>query len=174
MADDPTCVFRCDVGLLGALERALGPPIDSYLNGWQVWIQPLDEIADRLPEEAGTRVDVELEWRLHPPVGFAQPEGLSHHDLWDEVIRQVAAGAERLELGSETRVLEEVWVLLEVYPAFGTLGVEELRSVAEAVVGREATAAGRVDHGRLGGRWKRTKGAFDLPGALLEELGVAD
>lgn len=167
--DDPTCVFRCDAELVQALEATLGPPIDSYLMGWQVWLEPV-EIAGR---------EVELEFRLHPPGGFQQPEELSHHDLWDEVAQQLADGRGELELGDERRTLDEVWVLLEVYPAYGEpVTAQELREAAEEVVGRPATAAGRVDHARLGSRWKRhrsddgTGGDFDLPGALLEALGA--
>lgn len=77
MSRDPTCVFGCDADLLQRLEGRFGPPIDSYLNGWQLWLQPM----------AG-RPEVELEYRLHPPAGFRQPEGLSHHDLWETVIDQ--------------------------------------------------------------------------------------
>lgn len=159
--DDPTCVFRCDAELVGSLEAAFGPPIDSYLMGWQVWVEPVD-VEDR---------EVELEFRLHPPVGFEQPEGLSHHELWDEVVRQLAEGRERLDLGDEERTLDEVWVLLEVYPAYGDpVTPQELRHSAELALGRTATAAGRVDHGRLGAMWKRQRNEFDLPGALLEAL----
>lgn len=161
--DDPTCVFRCDAELVQALEAALGPPIDSYLMGWQVWLEPV---------AVGER-EIELEFRLHPPGGFEQPEGLSHHDLWDAVVQQLAAGHGELELGEERRRLDDVWVLLEVYPAHGEpVEPGELRAAAERALGRPATAAGRVDHARLGATWKR-RGGFDLPTALLEELGVA-
>lgn len=160
--DDPTCVFRCDAELVQDLETALGPPIDSYLMGWQVWLEPV---------EIGGR-EVELEFRLHPPAGFEQPDGLSHHDLWDAVARGLADGQEVLELGEEHRTLDEVWVLLEVYPAYGEpITPDELREAAERIVGGPALASGRVDHGRLGSTWKR-RGGFDLPHALLEALGV--
>lgn len=165
MSRDPTCLFRCDAKLLLTLEGAFGPPIDSYLMGWQVWIQPA--------ELTGHSGPLELEYRLHPPPNFRQPEGLSHHDLWETVIEQVVAGKERLQLGEEERTLEEVWLLLEVYPAFGEdLAPEAVRGAAEAALGRTALATGYVDHERLGARWKRSKGGFDLPGALLSELGL--
>ncbi|MGH3440778.1 MAG: hypothetical protein ACRDUY_01785 [Nitriliruptorales bacterium] len=159
---DVTCVFGCDAELVLQLERELGPPIDSYLNGWQVWVQP----APAAPE-------VELEWRLHPPHGFSQPRGLDHHDLWDTVVEQLVAGADVLRLGEEERRLDEVWFLLEVYAPFGDeLLPDELRAVVEEALDRPATAAGEVDHRTLGARWKRTKRDFDLPGALLAQLGV--
>lgn len=162
--DDPTCVFRCDRDLVLALEAALGPPIDSYLMGWQVWLEPVDVDGE----------EVRFEFRLHPPVGFEQPEGLSHHDLWDEVVHQLAAGRDELELGDETRRLDAVWVLLEVYPVRAeALTPERLRAAAERVLGRPALAAGRVDHDRLGATWKRLRNDFDLPGALLEALDAS-
>ncbi len=166
MSRDPTCLFRCDAELLLALESSLGPPIDSYLMGWQVWIEPAE-----LP---GRSSPVELEYRLHPPPGFRQPEGLSHHDLWEAVVEQVVAGRTRLRLGEEERTLEELWLLLEVYPAFDDDPTpDEVRTAAEAALGRRATAAGYVDHERLGAQWKRSKGRFDLPRALLADLGGA-
>lgn len=166
MASDPTCLFAVDAELVTTLERVYGPPIDSYLNGWQVWVEPC-ELLDEEGEE------VQLELRLHTPAGFSQPEGISHHDLWDAVIEQLVTGAEALELGDETRRLDELWVLLEVYPAFGDeVAPDELARVVTADLGRPPLAAGQVDHGRLGAAWKRTKGRFDLAGALLDELGV--
>lgn len=166
MSRDPTCVFDCDPGLVLALEAAFGPPIDSYLMGWQVWIEPA--------EVPGRAEPVELEYRFHPPAGFTQPAGLSHHDLWDAVVTQLAVGVETLLLGEERRFLREVWVLLEVYPAFGeALSSSAVRAAAERALGRPATADGEVDHDRLGARWKRAKGAFDLPAALLAELGAS-
>lgn len=168
MASDPTCVFAVDAELIEALERAYGPPIDSYLNGWQVWIEPtplLDEEGD----------EVQLEYRLHTPAGFSQPEGVSHHDLWDVVVEQLAAGAEVLELGEDERRVRDLWVLLEVYPAFGDdITPDDIAAVVAEDLGREPIAVGQVDHGRLGAVWKRTKGRFDLAGALLDELGVEE
>lgn len=158
MPDAPTVIFDVDRGLLETLEAQLGPPIDSYLMGWQVWLHPVE----------GT--EVELELRLHPPAGFEQPEGLDHHLLWEEVVRQVADGAEVLELGRESRRLEEVFVLLEVYPVFAPASVEQTRAWAEQLVGRRALGAGRVDHDLLAGRFRREQHDADLPGALRSEL----
>jgi hypothetical protein len=158
-----------DRALILALERTYGPPIDSYLNGWQVWLEPYEELLD---------VDgapVELEHRLHPPAGFTQPTGLSHHDIWEAVATQLEDGADRLRLGDEQRPLDALWVLLEVYPAFGEpVAPDELGRAVGSRLGRPALAAGRVDHQRLGARWRATKGDFDLPTALLDELGVVE
>jgi hypothetical protein len=166
MSLDPTCLFDVDEDLILTLEATFGPPIDSYLSGWQVWIEPSGLVGrDGEP--------VELEHRLHPPAGFRVPEGISHHDLWDAAVEQIAAGERVLRLGEEERRVQELWVLLEIYPGFGDpLTPDDLRRDVEARLGRAALAAGHVDHGRLGARWKRSKGAYDLAGALREQLGV--
>lgn len=160
MTGDPTCVFGCDAALVRTLDSVLGPPIDSYVFGWQVWLHP----------DAG---GADLEYRLHPPAAFRMPVGVSHHDLWDLVVTQLAEGNAPLHLGSERRTLDSVWSVLEVYPAYGDPRTpEEVQAAAEATLGRSALAAGTVDHDRLGARWKDAPGRYDLPGALLAELGV--
>ena len=175
----PVAVFAVDGELLLRLEATFGPPLDSYLNGWQVWLEELTE--DNLPEGVPEPVDeVTLEFRLHPPVGFEQPEGLSHHDLWDEVVVPLADARAEGEpfpdgfaLGAETRRLEEVWTLLEVFPAYGEDVTPDLvRMWAQAWLGRMPVGVGRVDHATLGGRWKREGNRFDLAGAIRQSLGA--
>ena len=159
MSRDPTCVFHCDAQLVLALEAAFGPPVDSYVLGWQVWLQP-------------AATGVELEYRLHPPADYRTPAGISHHDVWEAVVSQLADGVDRLRLGTEERELREVWTLLETYPAFGdALTPDEVRRLAEEALGRPADAAGSVDHDLLNGRWARRPGGFDLVAALLEQVG---
>lgn len=166
MPRTPIAIFDVDRVLLERLEAAFGPPIDSYLMGWQVWLVEVD--APDAPDE------LELEYRLHPPAGFSLPDGVSHHDLWDEVIAQAADGASDYRLGEETRELSSLWVLLEVYPAFGEdVSSAQVRGWAEAALGVAAVADGEVDHERLGGRFKRRGHRADVPSALREALGVS-
>ncbi len=156
MADVPTVVLDVDRDLLETLEATLGPPIDSYLMGWQVWLHELD------------RVDVELELRLHPPGGFELPEGVDHHLLWERVIRQVADGAEVIELGDEERSLSDIWVLLEVYAAHRqATTADELARWTRELLGREPAGAGPVDHDRLSAQFRREGHDADLAAALL-------
>lgn len=159
MPTTPTVIFDVDRDLLETLEARLGPPIDSYLMGWQVWLHPVD---DR---------DVELELRLHPPAGFTMPEGQDHHLLWDEAVAQIADGAGRLQLGDERLRLDELWVLLEAYPVFGPATVAEVREWSEALLDRPAAGAGEVDHDLMAGRFRREGHAADLPGTLRELIG---
>lgn len=171
MPEDPVAIFAVDLELLDALESAFGPPLDSYLMGWQVW---LDEVeATDAPEGC------ELEYRLHPPPGFAQPASadgvFSHHDLWDEVIVQAADGVHPFRLGDEERALASLWTLLEVFPAFGEeVTPTQVAAWAAAALGRAPLASGWVDHERLGAAWKRQGHQADIPGALRRVLGATD
>ncbi len=164
MADTPVAIFEVNSALLEALEAAFGPPLDSYLMGWQVWLVEV-EAPDAPP-------DCELEYRLHPPGDFTQPAGLSHHDLWDEVMVQVADGIHPVRCGEETRSVASLWTLLEVFPAFGEdVTAEQVRRWSQDALGRAALAAGDVDHERIGGRYTRGR-VRDLPQALRAALGV--
>ena len=159
----PTCVYRVDAALIEALDARLGPPLDSYVRGWQVWL-----------EAHGPR-GATLEWRLHPPAGFAMPRGVDPHDLFGEVLAGLADAeepdAEAFLLGGERRALAEVWEVLEVFPTFGDPAEpEEIVAVAAAVLGRRPDAAGEADHARLGDLFKGRAGDFSVGQALLAAL----
>ncbi len=159
----PTCVWRVDPALIEALDVRLGPPLDSYVRGWQVWLEPNG------PGE------VTLEWRLHPPAGFVMPRGVNPHDLFDLVLGGLAEaddpGSDPLPLGREPRPLPGVWEILEAFPAFEDgVEVDALVSVVSEVLGRRPDAAGHADHARLGDLWKGRKGDFSVGQALLETL----
>jgi hypothetical protein len=181
--ETPTCAYRVDAALVELLDARLGPPLDSYVRGWQVWLE------DNGP--GGVR----LEWRLHPPGGFRMPRGVNPHDLFDVVLQGIAGlgaadGApgddvsvdgvsvdrvpddRAFPAGKEHRRLSEVWEALEVFPAFDDeVPVDELvAAVTSALGGRRPDVAGLIDHGRLGDRWKGAKGNLSVAGVLLDEL----
>lgn len=161
--DIPTCVWRVEPALIERLDARLGPPLDSYVRGWQVWLEPNG------PD------GVTLEWRLHPPAGFAMPAGVNPHDLFGEVLQGLAdadaPASDPLPLGRERRPLAGVWEVLEAFPAFEDCDLDRLvGGVAEALGGWTPDAAGRVDHVRLGDLWKGRKGDFSVGQALLEQL----
>jgi hypothetical protein len=162
----PTCVYRVDPELIERLDACLGPPLDSYVRGWQVWLE------DNGPEGET------LEWRLHPPAGFRMPRGVDPHDLFDVVLQGLAGlqetGGDAFPAGRERRTLASIWEALEVYPAFGA-GPDDPQRLAQAVTaalrGRAPDAVGRVDHDRLGSLWARQRGEFSMAQALFEQLG---
>jgi hypothetical protein len=157
----PTALWLIDAPLVGALDGALGMPVDSYVNGSQTWITPDG------PNGA------ELEWRLHPVPGYQVPDGLSHYDVWDAVVDALAGGADpaALPLGTETRALATLWDGLECYAAFGDEAEPAvLAAAAGEIVGRAPDAAGLVDHDAIGDAWERTMGQVSIVALLLAQL----
>ncbi len=159
-ATDPTTVWRIRPGVVLALASRLGSPTDAYVNGSQVWLSP------------GT---VTLEWRLHPTAAYRLPEGLSPHELWDQVVAQLVTGAEAgvLRLGDhgEARSLDDLWDGLEAYPAYGDeITPDALAAAVEAVLGLAPDAAGRVDHAALGEAWDQADGRISLVALLFDQL----
>lgn len=159
-----TCVYRVDPALVELLDVHLGPPLDSYVRGWQVWLE------DNGPD------DVRLEWRLHPPARFRMPSGVNPHDLFEVVLSGLASvddpAVDAFDAGMERRTLAQVWEVLEVFPAFGDEVAPQALAAAAATAldGRRPDAAGRADHERLGDLWKGRRGDFSVGAALLEVL----
>lgn len=165
MAATPTCVYRVDPGLVELLDARLGPPLDSYVRGWQVWLESNGPGGER------------LEWRLHPPAGFRMPRGVNPHDLFEVVLSGLTSGEplEAFPAGLQHRRLAEIWEVLEVFPADGDpMTPPALAAAAAAALGgRAPDAAGHADHDRLGDEWKGRRGDFSVGAALLETLGAA-
>jgi hypothetical protein len=157
----PTCAYQVDAGLIELLDTRLGPPLDAYVMGWQVWL-----------EEHGPR-GITLEWRLHPPAGFRMPRKVNHNDLFDVVLQGIAAvddpATQAFPAGAEERTLAQVWEALEVFPAFDdpATPAELVDAATTALGGRRPDTAGEVDHARLGDLWKGSRGGFSVGQALL-------
>ncbi|MDQ3708988.1 MAG: hypothetical protein M3387_06745 [Actinomycetota bacterium] len=164
MQGTPTCVYRVDPALVELLDTRLGPPLDSYVRGWQVWLEHNGPGGER------------LEWRLHPPARFRMPRGVNPHDLFEVVLSGLAASdpLDAFPAGRERRRLAEIWEVLEVFPGDGDpLSPVALAEAATAALGgRPPDAAGRADHDRLGDQWKGRRGDFSIGAALLEALGA--
>jgi hypothetical protein len=156
-----SAVWRVSDALVLALDERLGPPVDSYVNGSQTWL------ADDGPG------GITLEWRLHPVASYTAPRGLSHYDVWEEVVGELSRGADAsdLMLGDEHRPLASVWDGLECFPAFGdeiepaNLG----RAVTDAL-GLPPEVVGMVDHERIGEAWERAGGTVSIVELLEAEL----
>lgn len=146
--------------LLLALDEHLGLPVDSYLNGSQTWFTDDGET---------------LEWRLHPVGGFGQPRGLSHYDLWEQVVAQLSAGTEPggLLLGEESRALGELWEGLECFPAHGDdLEPATVAQRAAARIGIPPDLTGLVEHESIGDAWEQTEGAVSIVRLLVAQLST--
>lgn len=162
----PTCVYRVDAALLELLDASLGPPLDSYVRGWQVWLEHNGPAGER------------LEWRLHPPARFRLPRGVNPHDLFEVVLQGLAdvedPATDAFPAGTEHRTLGGTWEVLEVFPADGDdIDPVALSAAAASVLGgRPPDAAGRADHDRLGDLWKGSSGDFSVGAALLQTLSA--
>jgi hypothetical protein len=156
-----TTVWQIAPELVLALDERLGTPLDSYVNGTQTWL------TDDGPGA------VTLEWRLHPAGGFQPLAGLSHYELWDQVVGQLVAGADAraLQLGDEMRSLPSIWGGLECFAAHGDdVEPAPLAAATTQALGRAPDASGLVDHKRLGDEWERHRGRLSLADAVLAEL----
>ena len=164
MRGTSTCVYRVDKALVELLDASLGPPLDSYVRGWQVWLEHNGPDGER------------LEWRLHPQARFRMPAGVNPHDLFDVVLQGLAdvddPSTEAFPAGREQRTLADIWEALEVFPADGDpVAPDSLAgAVTQALQGRQPDGAGYADHDRLGDLWKGKHGDFSVGAALLETL----
>ncbi len=155
-----TCIWRLDADLLRALDERFGPPVDSYVNGSQTWL------TDDGPG------GITLEWRLHPVAGFHLPKGMSHYELWDDVLGELAAPeVHDLQLGSEARALGSLWDGLECFAAYGEdVEPAPLANAAAEALGRAPDASGLVDHEAIGREWEAAPGSLSLVALVLEQL----
>lgn len=156
----PSAVWRISPELVLALDEHLGPPVDGYVNGSQVWL------SDALHA-------VTFEWRLHPVAGFVAPSGIGPYDLWEAVVGALANGAspDAMTLGADTRALTSLWDGLECFPAYGDeVEPATLARAATEVIGIPPDAAGLVDHERIGGAWEDSEGRVSLIQLLFDEL----
>jgi hypothetical protein len=149
------CVWRCSSELLLALDDRFGEPVDSYVNGSQVWLR------DDGPGGAA------LEWRLHPVPGFQRPPGTGTYDLLERVVFAIRTGE------APPAPPEDLWDGLEAFPAYGDdVEPAPLASACTASLGLAPAAYGLVDHERIGDEWERSGGRTSVVSALLEQLDV--
>jgi hypothetical protein len=152
----PTALWLASSALIVALDERLGEPIDSYVNGSQVWLRPDG------PE------GITLEYRLHPIGGYVKPKGMRTDRVLADIAIALATG--------ETPQAEvaELWEGLEVFVAYddeGPLEAAELARIGATVVGIDATAHGLVDHEGIALRWQHSERKTSIVGELCEQLG---
>ena len=149
----PTCVWRATPSLITRLDDAFGPPLDTYVNGSQVWLR-----------EDGPG-GVVLEWRLHPVAGYARPKGVATEEVFELAAAALATGQ------PGPAPLDQLWEGLEAFPAYGDeVEPAGLARACTGALGVAPDAAGLADHDRIGDQWERTGGAISIVAALLAEL----
>ncbi len=149
----PTCVWRASAALITRLDDAFGPPLDTYVNGSQVWLR-----------EDGPG-GVVLEWRLHPVAGYVRPKGVATEEVFELTAAALATGQ------PGPAPLERLWEGLEAFPAYGDeVEPAGLSRACAAALGVPPDAAGLVDHDRLGDEWERARGTISIVDALFAEL----
>ena len=149
----PTCVWRASEQLVIRLDDAFGPPLDTYVNGSQVWLR-----------EDGPG-GIVIEWRLHPVAGYQRPDRVATEEVFELAAAALATG------GDLPAPLEQLWDGLEAFAAYGDeVEPAGLAAACAAALGLPPEAAGLVDHERLGDEWERTGGGISIVEAILAEL----
>jgi hypothetical protein len=150
----PTCVWKATPELLVTLDDRFGEPVDTYVNGSQVWLRD-----DGPAGEA-------LEWRLHPVAGYRRPAGMATEEVFDIVTRALALG------GEPPVPLDRLWDGLEAFAAYDDeMEPATLASACTASLGLPPDAAGLADHDLIGDQWEQSGGATSIVAALLAQLG---
>lgn len=149
----PTCVWRLTPALVVALDERFGEPVDTYVNGSQVWLR------DDGPG------GFTLEWRLHPVGGFDLPVGASTHDVFSTVALAVALGDRPIAPP------ELLWDGLEAFAAYGDeVEPAMLAAAAAESLGISPDAVGVVDHESIADAWDASERRTSIINALLEQL----
>lgn len=150
----PTCVWKASPELLLRLDERFGEPVDTYVNGSQVWLR------DDGPG------GVAIEWRLHPVAGYRRPPGLETEAVFDAVTAALAAG------DAPPVPLDRLWEGLEAFAAYDDeLEPATLAAACTESLGLAPDAAGLADHDLIGDQWERSGGATSIVAALLDQLG---
>ena len=138
-----------------ALDETFGEPVDTYVNGSQVWLR-----------EDGPD-DTVFEWRLHPVPGYTRPKGLETEDVFSVTALAFARDE------SPPAPLSALWDGLECFPAYGDdLEPATLATAATTALGRAPDAYGLVDHEVVADAWEKSRGAVSIVGALFGQLNT--
>ena len=150
----PTCVWKASPELLLTLDSRFGEPVDTYVNGSQVWLRD-----DGPAGEA-------IEWRLHPVAGYRRPDGLVTEEVFDVVTAALGTGMQ------PPVPLDRLWEGLEAFAAYDDeLEPAILSAACTTSLGMPPDAAGLADHDLIGDQWEQSRGATSVVAALLDQLG---
>jgi hypothetical protein len=138
-----------------ALDERFGDPLDSYVNGSQVWVR-----------EDGPG-GLSLEWRLHPVAGYRRPEGLGTYEVFPRTALALSTGS------PAAAPLNALWDGLEVFAAYGDeIEPSPLVTTAASALGLDPDASGLVDHDAIADEWEQAKGAISIVGRLFDQLAT--
>ncbi len=151
-----SCVWRATPALVVALDEHFGEPLDTYVNGSQVWI--------REDGPGGALV----EWRLHPVAGYRRPPGIATEEVFSRTALALATGE------AAPAPLMRLWDGLEAFPIEPDDRIEPqpLAEATGAAIGVPPDAVGLVDHDTVGDDWERTGGGISVVDALLAQLAA--
>ena len=151
----PTCVWRVTPELVVALDDKFGEPIDSYVNGSQVWMR------EDGPDE------MLFQWRLHPVAGYKRPAGVETDAVFSDAALALATGV------APPAPLIDLWDGLECFPAYGDdIEPAILASCAAAALGITPDASGLVEHEPIADAWEKSRGATSITAALFGQLNT--
>jgi hypothetical protein len=149
-----SCVWRLQPDLVLALDERFGHPVDSYVNGSQVWLR------DDGP--GGTA----LEWRLHPVAGYVRPPGVDTYELMETVAWALRTGAE------PPAPIDQIWGGLEAFVCDGDdVEPAPLAASVTDALGIAPDAFGLTDHEAIGDQVEATGWKISVIDALLDQLG---
>ena len=149
-------MWRLTPELVVALDGRFGEPIDSYVNGSQVWIR-----------EDGPRCEL-VEWRLHPVAGYRRPRALATEEVFAATALALGSGVD------PPAPLSSLWDGLEVFGVEPDDRIEPqpLAAAAAAAIGSDPDAVGLVDHDSIADAWEAARGGISIVAALLDQLGA--
>jgi hypothetical protein len=148
-------VWRATPELIIALDDKFGEPIDTYVNGSQVWMR------EDGPDE------MLLQWRLHPVAGYRRPAGIETEAVFATSALALATG------DAPPAPLIELWDGLECFPAYGDdIEPAILASAAATALGVTPDASGLVDHETIADSWEKSRGAISITAALFGQLNT--
>jgi hypothetical protein len=141
--------------LVLALDERFGDPLDSYVNGSQVWVR-----------EDGPG-GLSLEWRLHPIAGYQRPQGLGTYEVFPRTALALSTG------NPPPAPLGTLWEGLEVFAAYGDeIEPSPLVTAAASALGLDPDASGLVDHDAIADEWEQTKGSISIVERLFDQLAT--
>jgi len=148
-----TCVWLATPELIVALDGRFGEPVDTYVNGSQVWLR-----------EDGPG-GLTLEWRLHPVAGYQRPASVGTDEVFSRAALAFGTGSE------PPAPLDRLWDGLEVFSAYGEeVEPAPLAAAAADAIGVAPDACGLVDHEPIADAWERSRGRTSIVAALIAQL----